>query len=471
MAQLTYDQAAHLSRRMGFGAPPEELDTLTRMTRQAAVDYYLNYESVNNDNLDNYLQKNFNPKRFTPMDDVQLWWIIRMGKTARPFEEKMTLFWHNHFVSALDKVPYETMYVQNQMLRAQALLRFDDILLNVARDPAMLVYLDGITNVLGNPNENFARELQELFTMGIYDAVTGEANYTEKDVKEIARAFTGWKFKEKGGKKYKYVSYIETDKHDAGPKEIYGRIANYTGEDVIAIISERRATARFLVKKLFNFFVYPLADTPEDKATIEKFANVYFTGNHSIRELARAIFNSDEFFSPRAEFALIKSPAELTVGAMRMLGADYVPGNLHQADYETYVGFKSMGFDLLNPFDVSGFPTNLGWLNTSTMLERYNFAARIISTREVNKMSPGIGLANEKLKTHIASTPEQTVRNFLAVMGALKVDNQVVAILTDYLTKDDEGGRMPFEVDDHFIDKNIRGLVFLIMCLPEFQLN
>jgi uncharacterized protein (DUF1800 family) len=471
MAQLTLQQAAHLGRRMAFGSPPEELDKLTRMNRNEAVDYFLNYESVNNDEMENYLRKNFNPKKFTPMDDIQLWWIMRMGLTAHPFEERMTLFWHNHFVSALDKVPYPAMYVQNLLLRSQALNRFDDLVLSVAKDPAMLVYLDGVSNVLGNANENFARELQELFTMGINDPVTGERNYTEKDVKEIARAFTGWKFKEKGEKKYKYVFFTENDKHDFGPKEIYGRIANYSGEDVIQVICERRATARFLVKKLFNFFVYPLTDSAEDKATIEKFANVYFSSNHSMRDLMRAIFNSDEFFSARAQFALIKSPADITVGTIRMLGAEYFPGSFERIDYETYVGFKSMGFDLLNPFDVSGFPVNLGWLNTATMLERYNFAARLVSTREVNKQSPGLGLDNKKLRKYVASSAEQTVRNFLGVMGALNVDNEVVAILTDYLTRDDDGNHTSFEVDDDFVDKNIRGLVFLIMCLPEFQLN
>ncbi len=468
---ITLQQAAHLSRRLAFGSPPEELDKLTRKSRSEAVDYFLNYESVNNDDLENYLRKNFNPKKFTPMDDIQLWWIMRMGLTARPFEEKMTLFWHNHFVSALDKVPYPAMYVQNLLLRSQALNRFDDIVLSVAKDPAMLVYLDGITNVLGNANENFSRELQELFTMGINDPVTGERNYTEKDVKEVARAFTGWKFKEKGEKKYKYVFYMENDKHDFGPKEIYGRIANYSGEDVITVICERRATARFLVNKLFNFFVYPLTDSTDDKATIEKFANIYFSSNHSIKDLMRAIFNSDEFFSPRAQFALIKTPADITVGTIRMLGAQYYPGSFDRIDYETYVGFKSMGFDLLNPFDVSGFPVNLGWLNTATMLERYNFAARLVSTREVTKESPGIGLDNKKLRQHVATSAEQTVKNFLSVMGSLTVDGETVAILTDYLTKDDDGNRIAFEVDDYFIDKNIRGLVFLIMCLPEFQLN
>src|SRR5215216_6127926 len=154
MPRITYDEAAHLLRRMGFGGSVAEINELTTRNRDEAVEYLLNYETINNDEMENYLAKNFNPKRFTPTDDLQLWWIVRMIKTRRPFEEKMTFFWHNHFATALDKVPYPLMYVQNQLLRTYALDRFDTLLLNVARYPAMLVWLDGISNLLGNPNEN-----------------------------------------------------------------------------------------------------------------------------------------------------------------------------------------------------------------------------------------------------------------------------------------------------------------------------
>jgi uncharacterized protein (DUF1800 family) len=471
MPRITYDEAAHLLRRMGFGGSVAEINELTTRNRDEAVEYLLNYESINNDEMENYLARNFNPKKFTPTDDLQLWWIVRMIKTRRPFEEKMTFFWHNHFATALDKVPYPMMYVQNQLLRTYALDRFDTLLLNVARDPAMLVWLDGISNVLGNPNENWARELQELFTMGIYDVVTGQPNYTEKDVKEIARAFTGWKFRKKGEKAYKFIFYIQADQHDNTAKEIYGRPANYSGEDVIDVVCAARSTARFLTKKLFEFFVYPLSDSSEDKATIEKFADVYLTRNHSIKEFVRALFNSEEFFSNRARFALIKSPAELIVGSIRMLGADYYAGNMNNGDYYLYNQFKRMGFDLLNPFDVSGWKLNLGWLSTATLLERYNFANQLITNRDFNSRSLGAKITNEQLRKSTDANAPKTVENFLALLGPLKVDGFTVQTLADYLQTDDDGSRINFSVNDQTIDKSIRGLVYLIMCLPEYQLN
>ncbi|MGA9768611.1 MAG: DUF1800 domain-containing protein [Blastocatellia bacterium] len=468
---ITYDEAAHLLRRAGFGGAPDEITKLAKRDREKAVDSLLNYDRIDNQEMEDRLQKSFNPKKFTPQDDLQLWWIVRMIQTARPFEEKMTIFWHNHFATALEKVDYPLMYVQNQMLRSFALDRFDTLLLNVARDPAMLVWLDGVTNALGSPNENFARELQELFTMGINDVVTGQPNYTERDVKEIARAFTGWKFKQKDNKPFKPGFFIQPDDHDNTTKEIYGQRANFSGEDVIEVICARRSTARFLVKKLFEFFVYPLTDSAQDIATTEKFADIYANNNRSIKALVRAIFISDEFFGERARFALVKSPAELVVGSIRMLEAEYNPGKVTDGDFELYNQFRRMGFDLLNPFDVSGWKLNLGWLNTATVLERYNFANELISNRNSDKRALGAKISNEQLRKHTSASAETTVQNFLSLLGPLNVDGQTVRLLADYLQTDDDGNRVPFVPDDDTVDKSVRGLVFLIMCLPEFQMN
>ena len=471
MANITYDETSHLLRRMGFGGSVDDINALAGRTRERAVDRLLNYEATDNQEMEDRLRKGLNPKKFTPHEDLQLWWIVRMILTARPFEEKMTLFWHNHFATALDKVDYDLMYVQNQMLRSLALDRFDTLLLNVARDPAMLVWLDGVTNVLGTANENFAREVQELFSMGVTDSVTGGPTYTERDVKEIARAFTGWKFTQKGDKRYKYRFQIVDREHDNGSKAIYGRTANFSGEDVIDLICARRSTGRYLVKKLFEFFVYALGKSPEDLATIEKFADVYFSSDHSIKAVVRAIFTSDEFFSTRARFALVKSPAELVVGSIRMLGADYNPGDIENGDFATYDQFKRLGLDLMNPFDVSGWRLNMGWLNTATLLERYNFATRLLSDRNDDKRSPGTRLTNEQLKQYTDPSAEKTVRNFLFLLGPLNSDVDAIRILSDYLQTADDGRRVPWVVNDGNIDKLVRGLVFLIMCLPEFQMN
>src|SRR5262249_43738482 len=318
MAGITYLEAAHLLRRMGFSGSSDEIDALLSRGREGAVDSLLNFTQTDNGSLESLISTHFDfsdPANFARFNrsELQRWWFTRMVHTRRPFEEKMTLFWHNHFATAASKVQDIFMYLQNLTLRAHSLDRFDDLLLAVAQDPAMLIWLDGITNIQTSPNENFARELQELFSMGIKDVVTGESNYSENDVKEIARAFTGWKFFHPNGNPnpFAFTFIVVPNQHDNRTKTVYGQSGNYDGADIVAIIAARRGTARFLVKKLFEFFVYPLSDSSDDKKTIEKFADVYFRENHSIRELVRAIFTSDEFFSSRAIFGLVKSPVEL----------------------------------------------------------------------------------------------------------------------------------------------------------------
>lgn len=480
MAALTYDEAAHLLRRMGFGGSPDEISDLVSRGREAAVDSLLNYSQADDKALDDLLQRSFDfsdPNDNTKFNgaELQRWWFTRMVHTRRPFEEKLTLFWHNHFATAISKVPEILMYVQNLTLRQNALARFDDLLLRVAQDPAMLVWLDGITSVRGRPNENFARELQELFTTGINDVATGERNYTEDDVKEIARAFTGWKIAPPRGaaNPYGFTFLVNPDEHDNTTKTVYGQSANFGGEDIVAIIGARRATARFLVKKLIEAFVYPLNDSSMDKATIEKFADVYFSANHSIKELARAIFTSDEFFSERARFGLVKSPVELIVGAIRMLGARYNPGtSAGQENANILAGVSGLlGQELFNPPDVSGWPHGLGWINTAYLLMRFTYAdlIAIFRTRDLN--SPGLWLSQDQLRIYTKGNAKKTVKSFLSLLGPLVVDGPATKALRDYLQTDDQGNSIEFVPDDSTIDKKVRGLVHQIMCLSEFQLN
>ena len=283
----------------------------------------------------------------------------------------------------------------------------------------MLVWLDGITNVRGRPNENFAREFQELFTMGITDVVTDQPNYTEDDVKEISRAFTGWKFAGPRGSAdpFDFRFFINPPEHDNGPKTIYGQTANFSGEDVITILSARRATARFLVKQLFEFFVYPLSSSSTDKSTIEKFADVYLAKDHSIRELARAVFTSDEFFSQRARFALIKSPVEYIVGAIKMLGVRHVPGTSetdpHLLEFFTIL----LGQELFNPPDVAGWDLNLGWIDTARMLNRFTYADFLAINRPDGRNAPGLYLDHEQLRRHTKANPKKTVKSLLSLLG------------------------------------------------------
>ncbi len=486
MASITYDEAAHLLRRMGFGGSPDEVDDVASRGREGAVDSLINYEQVDNRAMDDLLRSSFdfsNPFDFTRFNrgELQRWWFTRMTYTRRPFEEKMTLFWHNHFATSASKTGDLFIYNQNLTLRSYGLDQFDNLLLRVAQDPAMLLWLDGVTNVRGNPNENFARELQELFTMGITDVVTGEANYTEQDVKEIARAFTGWKFfhPRNDPNPFSYQFVVNDPEHDNTIKTIYSgtqwaRTGNLDGADVIGVISARRATARYLVKKLFDFFVYPVSSSAADKATIEKFADVYVSRNHSIKELVRAIFTSDEFFSQRALFALVKSPVEIIVDPIRMLGARYNPGTSARegASNNILAAFSIfLGQELFNPPDVSGWKLNLGWINTSTLLNRFTYADLLVINRPRDLNAPGLWLSHEQLRSFAKKNSKKTVKKLLSILGPLDVGSEMIATLRTYLESDDQGNPIGFVIDDQTLDKKVRGLIHLIMCLSEFQLN
>ena len=480
MAGITYDEAAHLIRRMGFGGSPQEIDGLVARGREGAVDFLINYAQVDNHAMDDLIARSFdfsNPIDFTKLNrsELERWWFTRMVHTRRPFEEKMTLFWHNHFATAASKVLDIFMYVQNRKLRDHSLDRFDTLLKVVSEDAAMLIWLDGIQNVKGSPNENFARELQELFTMGITDVVTGEANYTEDDVKEIARAFTGGKIRFARGSAdpFAFEFFVNPAEHDNTAKTVYGATANYSADDIITIVSARRSTARYLVKKLFDFFVYPITSSSADRQTVEKFANIYLSSNHSIRELVRAIFVSDEFYSDRARFALVKQPAELIVGAIRMLGALYNPGNYEPRNQSNILAALSifLGQELFNPPDVAGWNLNLGWINTATLLNRFTYADLLVISRTRDLSAPGLWLSHEQLRRYTKANPKKTVKKFLSVLGPLNVDAKMVRAFSDYLRTDDAGNIGTFTPDDLTVDKKVRGLVHLIMCLSEFQLN
>jgi len=463
MASLTYAEAAHLLRRAGFGGPPDEINRLAALGRERAVDSLVDYQLVDNRVMDKALKRGFNIKRIGGPLEMQSWWLARMVLTRRPFEEKITLFWHNHFATSFFKVFYPLMYVQNNLLRQHALDRFDTLLTQVSKDSAMLFWLDGISNVVGSPNENFARELQELFTMGIRDAVTGEPNYSEKDVKEIARAFTGWKFRFKNDNLFKPIFLIVPSQHDNTAKEIYGQTANFGGEDVITLICARRATGRYLVKRFFEFFVYPLTESEQDRATIDKFADVYFARDHSIKELARAVFASDEFFSERARFGLVKTPVDLLVGSYRMLGVPYLIEERDFIDFFSLFFLRQMGMELFNPPDVSGWQLHTRWLITSTLLQRFNLAGLIADSDSA--------VSQEKLRGFTRPTADGTVENLLSLLGPLEVDDDARRILSDYLQTDDQGNRIEFVVNDATLRKYVRGLLHIVMCTQEFQMN
>jgi uncharacterized protein (DUF1800 family) len=451
MSRFNQEQAAHLLRRAGFGGTTEEIEALIRLGREGAVDYLVHYERVDDSAMEqalaaqNYLQPR--PGQPLSLPAIQQWWLFRMIHTKRPLQEKMTLFWHDHFATAVSKVVVrELMLQQNQLFRRLALGNFRELLVAVSKDPAMILWLDNNTNIKGNPNENYARELMELFTMGIDDVITGEPNYSEHDIQEAARAFTGWTIR-------RGQFFFNSSQHDYGSKTVLGQTGDFNGEDIIDILVGQRTTARFMAKKLLEFFVYP---DPEPDL-IEEVADLYLDSHYSIQAVVRHMLLLDAFSSEKAYLANIKSPTELVIGTIRMLRATATP-------QRAFLGALSlMEQTLFNPPTVAGWDGGLNWINTATLLVRYNVANGLASARggPVATFDPGRLLQGQNL-----TTAEDVVDHLLQILGPLRVSTETRQALIDYLN-----GSGPFTLTPQTLDRQVRGLIHLIMTLPEYQLN
>lgn len=386
--ELTEQQkVAHLLRRFGFGASEAELDYYGRGGLTAAIDRLLNYEAVDEGfSVDpNSLATGKNAK--LKIAAVQEWWLMRMIATRRPLQEKMTLFWHNHFATSAEKVvsPY-MMLAQNQIFRAGATGRFGDLLLDVSKDPAMLLWLDNQYNVKGHPNENFAREVMELFTMGI-------GHYNEHDVQEAARAFTGWGFgnrnrrQPKNQKNLKDPVFLDReDLHDHGPKEVLGNKGDFDGDDVIGILTGNPRASRFMTWKIWSWFVYP----DPDPDLVDRLAEPFYRSGLNIKLLLRSIMEAPEFYSERAYRGVYKNPVDFTVSTIRQLGFGAQALNndnfkqAARAATAIRISTKGMGMDLMFPPDVSGWAGGPSWVTTATMVERIRWAQILFEQASVS---------------------------------------------------------------------------------------
>lgn len=429
----------HLLRRAGFGATQTELDRFTAMGVSATVDYLLNYEQVDDSALEARLNGlNLDLEKLV---DLQRWWLLQMIYSMRPLQEKMTLFWHGLLTSGFSKVgkgPY--MYAQNQLLRKLCLSPYDQLLKAIAQDAAMLIWLDSQVNKKAAPNENFARELMELFSMGI-------GPYTEGDVLQSARAFTGWGLRQK-------VFNFTPEQHDFGTKIFLGRSGNFDGNDIIDIIMEQPATAEFISRKLFTFFAY---DDPAPEV-VTKLASTFRNTQYSIKEVMREILISPEFYSAKAYRAKIKSPAELIAGMVHTLEIE--------TDGSGLPAFADrMGQSLFNPFDVSGWPGGAVWINSNTLLQRLNFANRVSTARS----------------RRFQFTPVETVRR-LGLSSADEVVTYFVHLLLDSNISVQEHNILvafgqglnilgePLGSQSPSVDEKLRSVVYLILAAPEYQL-
>ncbi|HEY5041885.1 MAG TPA: DUF1800 domain-containing protein [Verrucomicrobiae bacterium] len=379
-----YAMAAHLLNRAGFGGPPQELQKLADLGPDRAVSSLLDYQLIP-DPTPNPDWAHPNPEEVrqfregirnaaTPEAKKQLqqqqrqlenqrmlelrgWWLQRMARGPRPFQEKMVLFWHGHFATSVEKVrnPYY-MWRQNELFRRLATGNWQLLLTEAGQDPAMLVWLDQAQSRKEHPNENYARENMELFALG-------EGHYTEKDVTECARALTGWSLDQQA-QKFIYRPVF----HDNSMKTILGRVGNFDGNDVIKIVVSQPQAARFITAKLWNYF----AGQEPDAAMNAALAAVLRENSNDLKPMLRAMFRSEEFYGTDIVRNAVKSPVQWLIGSVRMLECDLPPTLV------SYGMLRQLGQDLFAPPNVKGWDGGITWITTNTLLTRYNDAQSLI---------------------------------------------------------------------------------------------
>ena len=376
---LGFDDARHLLNRTSFAASVDDINAFATLTREQAADRLLawtgtrvgtrapgwvnTFESPRRvRGMSEDERKAFQREQFGKGVELRGWWLTEMLTTPSPLTEKMVLFWHNHFTSSLQKVKSPPlMYRQNLLLRRHALGYFGDMLHEVSKDPAMVVYLDNASNRKGRPNENFAREVMELFTLG-------EGNYGEQDIKEAARAFTGWSIDPDSGE---FV--FRRQAHDEDVKTVLGRSGNFDGDAVLDILLAQPRTAEFIVSKLWREFVSPNPDPAE----VRRIARMFRDNRYNIKAALRALLVSDAFYAPQNRAALIKSPIDLIVGTLRQFR--------HATGEVTPFLFVSrqLGQDLFAPPNVKGWPGGEAWINSATLLARKQLLERLFRAQEM----------------------------------------------------------------------------------------
>lgn len=372
---MTQDEARHLLSRTGFGGDYSEIEQLSKFSYPDAVDQLLN--QINSQveiappawlsepiSFDRRHMKNASQEERMIMRqelrkkglEVKGWWYAEMVNTDSPLTEKMTLFWHNHFTSSMQKVKFPVLlYRQNQLFRQHALGNFKQLTHAITKDPAMLGYLDNFKSTKQSPNENFARELLELFTLG-------EGHYSEQDIKEAARAFTGWSIDRKTGEFRFYKR-----RHDYGEKIFMGQPGKLDGDDVVEIIFQRPEAATFLVNKLWLEFI---SETPNQKE-VNRLANFFRNNNYEMKPLMRELLLSHHFRDPDNYGRLIKSPVEYLVGTLRIFDIPVQDGRL--------VAFASAGLgqNLFDPPNVKGWSGGRDWITSSSLLSRQQLIERM----------------------------------------------------------------------------------------------
>ena len=457
---------AHLLRRAGFGATFDELEECLSQGYEATVERLLHPEDA--PEWDDALFRRYHVDQNSVMliESAQSYWLYRMVNSPRPLEEKIALFWHGLFATAYGKLNHAKAVVnQTSTFRRHGLGAFRNLLSELSRDPAMIFWLDNKDNHKDAPNENYGRELLELFSMGI-------GTYTEADVKAAARAFTGWTIANQdymsvrasrdsiwphGRLDWQFV--YRPEDHDDSEKTFLNQTGRFNGEDVLDIICGHPASSWFLAGKLYGFFV---SDQPNEAATQIIAEDLRRTGG-DVRSAMRTIFMSDFFRSNEVRHAKVKSPAEVVAGVARLAGAFGAPRwNIVNLALDA----NFMGQEILNPPTVEGWHTGTEWVDTGTLMERVNSAALLLG----DPAQPGVRNIIRRLRENDRTyTPEELVDSCLSLCGALQVSDATRHELTAFAASQ---GELTFEpqFDDGCAEQRVADLLQLIVSTREYQL-
>ena len=468
---------AHLLRRAGFGATREQLGQYISIGYEKVVDSLIDTEDSSR--INDALVRRYFPDQSVTHDTTGAgsYWLYRLVSTDSPLREKIALFWHNVFATGYTKVTNgKPMSDQLRMFRSHGLAKLDDLLLKLSRDPAMIIWLDNVDNHNGAINENYGRELLELFSMGV-------GNYSEDDIKECSRDFTGWSIAESDyikqlavrnsimpyGKLAWRYEYKEDD-HDNGEKTFLGHKGNFNGEEIVKIICEQPATARFISRHLYHFFVadeppvpsWPYKE-PQDLKAISILEKTYFDSRYDIGEMIRVLLNSEFFKSETCHYKKIKSPAELAGNVLRTTEEFGTP-NIRISERNSQITF--MGQQLLNPPSVEGWHQGLEWIETGSLTERVNFASQHLG--DLSK--PGVRRIVQNVIDDEGESisAEVCVDKCLDQLGAIQTSQYIYNTLVEFAQ---ENGIPSINLlkNKEKAAKKISELISVIASVPEFQ--
>jgi uncharacterized protein (DUF1800 family) len=482
-----YTTAAHLLNRAGFGGTPEEIEHLAGMGPDQAVAHLVDYEKVSDDSanpdwakpdptrVDRYMEiRKADPQKRQEMIreeqrsqrqrlvELKHWWLLRMAKGPRPLQEKMVLFWHGHFATSAEKVrDAYLMWKQNDLFRQNATGNWLRMLVAVAKDPAMLVWLDQAQSRKEHPNENFAREVMELFTLG-------EGHYTEKDITEAARALTGWTY-ERASQQFTERPRI----HDDGVKTVLGRTGNLSGEDVLEQIVSQPQSARFITAKIWNFFA---GETPSDEM-VTALAELFRKSGNNFKPLLATVFRSEEFYADSIIRNQVKSPVQWLVGSVRVLERELPP------PFVCFGLTRNLGQDLFQPPNVKGWDGGLSWITTNNLLSRYNEAAVLVQgdlsmAKGLNLGNGGGGGAGKGMLDRMANMKLRPVDAAKLIPETERTDKQkLVAALEKRLLQSKLRGKQEQTLREYLDsqttldDAVVLNTIRLMMSTPEYQLT